>query len=604
MKYNFSGWATKNNLKCADGLTIRKGAFNVKDGTRVPLVWNHEHTSPSSILGHAILMNRDEGIFAYGYFNNSQSAISAKESVEHGDVTALSICANHVQKEGDDVVHGVIREVSLVLAGANPGAFIESVINHNEPLGEFEDEAIIYTGEPISLKQSDDIVEPVISHAEGEEAAGKSVEEVLNTLNDEQKAAVGVLISNLDIEDDNKGKGDDNKGKGDDNTMAHNLFEGKNKDPKEDHVLTHDDMDAIMKDAKKLGTLRESIKHHMEEGVLMHAIPTTGFTTPSGTKPTYGVHGIDMLFPEHKSLTPTPEFISRRMEWVDKVISGVGRTPFSRVKSVFADITEDDARARGYIKGKLKKEEVFSILKRVTDPKTVYKKQKMDRDDVIDMSNNMDIIPWLRAEMLTMLREEIARAILIGDGRLSSSDDKISEDHIRPIMNEHDLLSVKVPVKVSATATEEEIANEIIKTMIKSRKQYKGTGNPSLYITDDYVTDMLLIENAIGDRKYKTEAELSTAVRASEIVPVEVMDGQKITISGTQYPLIGIIVNLRDYNVGTDRKGEVTWFDDFDIDYNQMIYLVETRMSGALIKPYSALVFYLDKAAASSGGGA
>lgn len=598
MDYNFCGWATKNGLKCSDGLTIRKGAFDVKDGTKVPLVWNHDHSNPASILGHAVLMNRDEGIFTYGYFNNSSAANNAKMSIEHGDIVALSICANHVEKEEDEVIHGVIREVSLVLAGANPGAFIESVINHNEPLGDFEEDAIIYTGEPISLKDIDSIN---VVHADEDEMSNKTIVEVLDTLNDEQKAAVGMLIESLKHGDGEDDDDDDDKKEGDDKSMEHNLFEGKKKDSKDGEVLTHEDKLTIIKDAKKMGTLRESIKHHMEEGVLTHAIPTTGLTTPTGTKPTYGVHGIEMLFPDHKDLTPTPEFISRRMEWVDKVINGVHRTPFSRVKSTFADITEDDARAKGYIKGKLKKEEVFSLLKRVTDPKTIYKKQKMDRDDVIDISNNFDIIPWLRSEMLVMLREEIARAILIGDGRLSSSDDKISEDHIRPIASEHDLFSVKVPVTVPSTATEEEIANEIIKTMIKARKSYKGTGSPALYTTDDYITDMLLIENAIGDRKYKTESELSTAVRASDIVPVEVMEGHKITISGTQYPLVGIITNLKDYNVGTDKKGEINWFEDFDIDYNQMVYLVETRMSGALVKPYSALVFYLNKTTSSPG---
>lgn len=383
--------------------------------------------------------------------------------------------------------------------------------------------------------------------------------------------------------------------------MKHNIFNaGKGKDKSDQNFLSHDDMKTLIADAKKCGSFRDAVHQHMQDGVLVHAeFPTEGLTVGPGTS-TYGIDGIDMLFPDYKSLTPTPEFISRRMEWVDKVMARVHHTPFSRVKSLFADITADEARAKGYIKGKLKKEEVISLLKRTTDPKTVYKKQKLDRDDIIDMEKDFNVIPWLRAEMHMMLREEIARAILVGDGRLASSEDKISEDHIRPVATEHDLFAVKIPVNVSASATEEEIAKAIVKAAIKGRKLYKGRGTPDFYTTDDYVTDMLLLENAIGDRQYKTEAELATAIRASEIITVEPMEGNKITVNGTQYPLIGMMVNLGDYNVGTDKGGEVTDFDDFDIDYNQQIYLSETRISGALIRPFSALVFYLNKGTAAT----
>lgn len=598
MNYDFCGWATKNNLKCSDGRVIRKNAFEVNDGTKVPLVWNHQHSDPSLVLGHALLKNKDEGVYAYCKFNKSRKAQDAKEAVENGDVVSLSICANNLQQDGCDVTHGVIREVSLVLAGSNPGAYVESTINHGEPFEDYEPSAVIYTGETIIHAADPEPDQTKDDKTEGNDNETETVGDVLDTLTDKQKSAVGILLA--EIEDE---KNDNNEEE--DEEMKHNLFLGKqgDGDDKTTHVLTRDDAKTIFADAKKLGSLRESIKHHMEEGVLLHAtIPTTGFDVPSTTPaPTYGINGIDMLFPDYKSLNPTPEFISRRMEWVDKVIGSVHRTPFSRVKSIFANITEDEARAKGYIKGKLKKEEVFSILKRVTDPKTVYKKQKLDRDDILDIGDNMNVVLWLRAEMLMMLREEIARAILIGDGRLASSDDKISEEHIRPIVTEHDLLSIKVPVTVPSNATDDEIAEATIKAMIRARKQYKGTGNPNWYTSDDVITDMLLLENAIGDRKYKTEAELSTAVRVNEIIPVEPMDGQTVSVNGTNYPLLGIVTNLSDYNIGTNKGGEINWFEDFDIDYNQMIYLVETRMSGALIKPFSALVFYLVR---ESGSGA
>lgn len=594
--YDFGGWATKNNLRCSDGRVIRKDAFKDNDGRTVPLVWNHDHNSPTGVLGHALLTNKEDGVWADCVFNESDSAKAAKETVKHGDIVALSIWANQLQHDGNDVIHGMIREVSLVHAGANPGAFIESVLMHGEPMDLYDDEGILFTGENLSLSHSEDSK----SDKDKNEDNDKTVKEVLDTLTDEQKAAVGILVSGLtkDGKNEDDDKDDDSKeDKGGKDEMKHNVFDTK--DGKQQGYLSHADMKQVFDDAKKCGSFREALHQHMEDGVLAHAslpspIPTTGFDTPTGTQD-YGINDMSMLFPDYKSLNDRPEFISRRMDWVSLVINGVHRSPFSRVKSVFADITEDEARAKGYIKGNMKKNEVFSILKRVTDPKTVYKKQKFDRDDILDMGNSFDFVAWVRAEMRMMLEEEIARAILIGDGRLASSEDKISEDHIRPIATEHPLLNVQIPVKVAADATEEEIAKETIRVMIKSRKQYRGKGSPTFWTNDDVITDMLLIEDGIGRRLYKTEQELTTAVRASSIVPVEVMEGQKLVVNGVQYPLIGILVNLDDYNVGTDKGGEITNFDDFDIDYNQYVYLTETRMSGALTKPFSALTFYLDK---------
>lgn len=604
MKYDFCGWASKNNLKCSDGRVILKDAFKGNDGERKPLVWGHRHDGPGAVLGHAILENREEGVYAYCCFNNTQAGKDARECVEHGDVETLSIWANNLVQDGPNVKSGSIREVSLVLAGANPGAFIESVVAHNMPMGDEDEEGIFYSGETLVLEHG------TLSHEEGSKKGKEggdppggdepSVSDVLDTLTDEQKQAVGVVISQLEAGKEGGDQGSNTEGSKKEGDMKHNIFD-KGKEKENKNFLSHDDMKTLITDAKKCGSFRDAVHQHMQDGVLVHAdFPTEGLTVGPGTS-TYGIDGISMLFPDYKSLTPTPEFISRRMDWVEKVMSRVHHTPFSRVKSLFADITADEARAKGYIKGKLKKEEVISLLKRTTDPKTVYKKQKLDRDDILDMEKDFNVIPWLRAEMHMMLREEIARAILIGDGRLASSEDKISEDHIRPVATEHDLFAVKVPVNVSSSATEEEIAKAIVRAAIKGRKLYKGRGTPDFWTTDDYVTDMLLLENAIGDRQYKTEAELATAIRASEIISVEPMEGNKITVNGTQYPLIGIMTNLGDYNVGTDKGGEVTDFDDFDIDYNQQIYLSETRMSGALIRPFSALVFYLNKGSNDSG---
>ena len=556
-KFDFSGWATRANLKCSDGRVILKDAFKKNDGETVPLVWNHQHNDPNEVLGHALLENRDEGVYAYCKFNNTESGQTAKLLVQHGDVNALSIYANQLEQSGPNVMHGNIRELSLVLAGANPGAFIDSVIKHGE---ECEDEAVIFTGEEISLFHAED--EKGEKMAENPANNEKTVGEVLNSLTEEQKTVVYALIG--EALDNSNGSDDDDEDSEGGNEMKHNVFD---KEDIKDNVLSHDAINTIITDAKRYGSLKESFLAH------------------AGT---YGIESIDYLFPEAKSLNTPPEFIKRDMGWVQKVMNGVHHTPFSRIKSMFADITEDEARAKGYIKGKLKKEEVFSLLKRTTTPTTIYKKQKLDRDDVIDITD-FDVVSWLKSEMRMMLDEEIARAILVGDGRLSSSDDKINEQNIRPIWTDDDLYTVKAMMESDMKASREDAAKDFIKTVIRSRKQYKGSGNPTLYTTEDVVTECLLIEDTTGRRIYNSVNDLATTMRVKEIVTVEVMEGLTRTTSKGDVQLQGIIVNLSDYNVGADKGGSINMFDDFDIDYNQQKYLIETRCSGALIKPFSAI---------------
>lgn len=609
MKYDFAGWASKNDLRCADGRIIRKGAFAVQDGAKVPLVWNHQHGAVGAILGHAILENRDEGVYAYGLFNNTSAGQDAKECLKHGDIEALSIWANNLDEYNHEVLHGVIREVSLVTAGANPGAFVESVLSHGEPMEEGDSEGIFYSGEGIILEHSIENIneeekpdQNELKHSDDKEKAadekapesdkketdeGKTVAEVLATLNDDQKAAVGIVINEIEKE-----KEKPNDDKEEDTEMKHNMFEDQAAQP---NVISHSDMEKIFADAKRLGSLREAVNENFEEGgVLAHSIPTDGMVgpSPSTASQTYGFRDPDMLFPEYRNVNGnTPEWISRNMDWVQKVMSSVKRSPFSRIKSQFADITEDEARAKGYIKAHDKKDEVFTLLKRTTDPQTIYKKQKLDRDDIVDITD-FDVVAWIKAEMRVMLNEEIARAILIGDGRLSSSDDKIQENHVRPIVTDVDLFNVKVPV----TAVQgEDTAKTQINTIIRSRKKYKGSGNPTFFTTEDVLTEMLLLEDGIGHKLYKTEAEVATALRVKEIVTVEAMENQTVKVSNKKYPLLGVIVNLQDYNVGADKGGEINLFDDFDIDVNQYKYLIETRISGALIKPFSALTVYTNQ---------
>ena len=566
--YDFSGWATKNDILCSDGRTIRKDAFKDNDGKTVPLVWNHSHNDPNNVLGHCVLENRDEGVYTYGTFNDTEQGKNAKSLVEHGDVTALSIWANKLKQNRGDVLHGDIKEVSLVLAGANIGACIDSVIKHGE---ESEEEAVIYSGEDIVLAHADTATKSENKEEDKPMAdtKEKTVKDVFDTLTEEQKNVVYALIGQAlesNSDDDNMEHSEFEGG----NEMKHNVFDQDEMNGND--TLSHAEMEAIIADGKRFGSMKESFLAHAEE---------------------YGIKSIDYLFPEPKTLNNPPEFIKRDMGWVSKVMGTVHHTPFSRIKSMFADITEDDARAKGYIKGKLKKEEVFSLLKRTTTPTTVYKKQKMDRDDVIDITD-FDVIAWLKSEMRMMLDEEIARAILIGDGRLSSSDDKINETNIRPIVSDDDLYTIKSKVTVAANATGADKAKAFIDQVIRSRKEYKGSGNPTLFTTEDMVTECLLLEDKIGHKLYKTEAELATTMRVKEIVTVEVMEGLK---DKNSKEVAGIIVNLADYNVGADKGGSVNMFDDFDIDYNQQKYLIETRCSGALVKPYSAITLTFDTAA-------
>lgn len=584
--YDFCGWATKNDLKCADGRIIRKNAFKVNDGTKVPLVWNHQRTSVDCTLGHAILENRDEGVYVYGFFNDTTAGKDAKEIVKHGDIESLSIFANNLEQMGSEVIHGIIREVSLVLAGANPGAFIESVLAHGEPMEDGDDEGIFYTGSGVELEHAED--EPKKEEKpDGQEKSPKekTVGEVMNTLSEEQKKAVAIVIGQA-IEDSKNGEDEEEE----DGEMKHNLFEGKDQQESNTYI-SHADVEEIFANAKRLGSLKEAIKENIaNDGVLAHALPLDGMTAATGTQ-TYGFNDPSMLFPDYKTVGgETPEWLSRNMDWVQKLMGSIHHTPFSRIKSVYANITEDDARARGYIKGKQKKEEVFTTLKRTTDPQTIYKKQKLDRDDVVDITG-FDVVAWIRNEMRLMLNEEIARAILIGDGRPSDSDDKIQEAHVRPIAKDVDLFNVKVAVNAGADAGA--TAEATIDAIIRARKNYKGSGNPIFFTTEDTLTEMLMLKDKIGHRIYKTEAELATTLRVREIVTVEVMEGQKTTINKEELPLIGVIVNPADYNVGADKGGEINNFEDFDIDYNQMKYLIETRISGALIKPFSAITIGL-----------
>lgn len=616
-KYDFAGWATKNNIRCSDGRTIRANAFAAQDGTQVPLVWMHNHNDVNEVLGHADLENRPEGVYAYCSFNGTEGAQNARELVKHGDICALSIWANQLQQNGGDVVHGEIKEVSLVLAGANRGAVIDAVMSHGELSDEEAEMRFVGFGD-LELAHADSEGEDMDDNNSKENSSYKTVGEVYESMTDEQKKVVAIIAdqvakdtkdklsgkkSDTDKADDEDSENeDDNDSRKEGNEMKHNVFEGAT--PQD--VLSHDDMKQIFSDAKKMGSLKAAVDESRESGALAHAdVPTGGMTVATGSQ-TYGFNDPEFLFPDAKTINTTPDFIKRDTNWVDEVMAGTHHTPFSRVKSIFADITEDQARAKGYIKGKLKKEEVFSLLKRTTDPQTIYKKQKMDKDDIDDITD-FNVVTWIKAEMQMMLREETARAILIGDGRLTSDDDKIKEDHIRPVFNDADLFTVKVAVEVPANASEDVKAKALIRAAIKARKLYKGSGNPTFYSTEDELTNMLLLENGIGERLYKSEAEVATAIRAKKITTVEPMEGLEIEIDEgvgvkKKYPVAGTMVNLADYNIGTNGGAKTDFFDDFDIDYNQYKYLYETRMSGALIKPFSAITFYYKTTAAAASG--
>ena len=582
LKPDFQGWVTKANVRCADGRTILPNAFKDDDGVTVPLMWGHQHDSPENVLGHVLLENRAEGVYGYGFFNNTELAETAKELVHHGDIKSMSIYANRLKqnKSTGAVHHGRIREVSLVLAGANPQALIENqILAHGE---ESEDEAVIRFFEPI--EDGEEISHSVEDHTnkvneeepkedelhhkdkseEGDDKSmadtnGKTIQDIYNEMTPEQQNVVAFMIGKA-LEDAGV---DIQHSEEDDDYMKHNVFDVDDDTMTGGETLSHAEFMEIVDDAKHSGSLKQEFIAH-------------------------GIENIDYLFPEAKNLDNPPTWIKRPDTWVQEVLGKVHHTPFSRIKSMFADITADEARAKGYIKGNLKKEEVFTLLKRTTAPTTIYKKQKIDRDDVIDITD-FDVIAWIKTEMRFMLDEEIARAILIGDGRLASSDDKIKEDCVRPVWKDHPLFTIRARVGVTATETADDKAKKFIRSCIKARKNYRGSGNPVLYTTEDMLTDILLLEDGIGRPLYDDVAKLATTLRVSKIVTVPVMEGQKRTMSGVTYTLLGLIVNLTDYNVGADKGGAVNMFDDFDIDYNKMKYLIETRCSGAIVRPFSAI---------------
>ena len=571
--YDFAGWATRNNIVCSDGRIIMRDAFKDCDGTKVPLVWNHQHEDIQHVLGHAILENRDEGVYAYGYLNNTPSGKAAKIVVDSDDVHALSIYANKLKQNGPNVIHGAIREVSLVLAGANPGAYIESVIRHGEDSE--EGAYITFIDNDLKIEHGDkeekepEKKEEFMAHAENNTETkddDKTLGEVYETLNEEQKILVSALVG-LALK--SKGKGaddeDDENEEEDNKKMKHNAFSDSYEEDNNTNTLTHAEMEAIAADAQRLGSMKEAFLQH-------------------------GINQIDMLFPEAKNVGPNePIFVQRDMTWVSSVMGSVKRSGFSRIKSMFANITGEEARARGYIKGDRKEEEVFSLLSRTTTPQTVYKLQEFDRDDIIDITD-IDVIAWVKKEMRMMLDEELARAFLVGDGRSSLSKDKIKQDNIRAIYLDDDFFSVKYPIVVSANATREAKAEAFIDECVRSRKLYKGSGNPVMYTTEDQVTDCLLLKDLNKHRLYKTIDELATALRVSKIITVPVMEGLTRNANGKTMELAAIYVNLSDYNVGADKGGSVNLFDDFDIHFNKYEYLIETRCSGALVKPFSAVV--------------
>lgn len=577
MNYDFGGFATRSNVKCSDGRIIGRDAFKDNDGQTVPLVWNHVHDDVQNVLGHSLLENRGDSVYAYCTFNQSEAGQAARELVEHGDICALSIYANQLKQNGPVVMHGNIREVSLVLAGANPGAYIDDIISHSE--NNDDSSAIIYNDDVGLFLEHSDGSGDKNTNQNGEKMSmennnnnNETVGDVLDTLTDKQlkvvQGLIGMIINDIKKNDEDDDEDDE---KGEEN-MKHNVFDNDTNCYSDD-VLTHSEMTAIIGDAKKYGSLKESVLAH-------------------------GIDDIDYLFPDAKTLNTTPEFIKRDTAWATIVMNSVHRSPFSRIKSIFADITEDEARARGYIKGKQKKEEVFGLLKRTTSPQTIYKKQKLDRDDIIDITD-FDVVSWMKGEMRIMLEEEIARAILIGDGRLDSDDDKINPLNIRPILSDDKLYTIKKVIDKTTYATDDEKAKEFIRTAIKARKEYKGSGTPTLFTTEDVLTDCLLLEDKMGRVIYDTEEKLRTALRVSKIVTVECMEGITDTNNNN---VMGIIVNLSDYNVGADKGGAVSMFDDFDIDYNAQKYLMETRCSGALIKPYSAIAISYGTAPSSSDG--
>ena len=563
MEADFSGYATKANLKCSDGRTIMGGAFKHQDKAKVPLVWQHGHSDPENVLGHAILEAREDGVFAYGFFNKTPKADHARSLVEHGDINMLSIWANELVERSKNVLHGKIREVSLVLSGANPGALIEQVsIRHSDGTEtDLDDEAIIYTG--LEFEHADDSDNGDDSDSDSD----MTVQEVYNSMTDDQKSVLHYMVTQAleesggELKQDNVGDDDgddtDNDEEGTED-MKHNVFE-KDGEGTDAHVLSHDDVQGIVADATKSGSLKDAVENY----ALAH-----------------GIENIDVLFPEAQALTRAPEWDSRRMEWVSGVLSGVAKSPFSRVKTWTADITFEEARAKGYVKGDMKKEEFFSVAKRETTPQTIYKKQKLDRDDIIDITD-FDVVAWMKGEMRLMLDEELARAILVGDGRDVSDEDKIKEANIRPIASDDPFYTVQIGVNLSDANSD---IREMVDAIILNRQYYKGTGMPTMFTTENVIAQLLTVRNTDGRREYKSLSEVAAELRVKAIIPVEVMEDDP--------SVVAILVNLADYTVGADKGGNVSMFDDFDIDYNQYKYLIETRVSGALTKPKSAMVIY------------
>lgn len=585
-EYDFGGYATRNDLRCADGLTIRRDAFKEQDGMKVPLVWSHTHDDPAKVLGHGILENREDGVYVYGKFNETESGKNAKQLVMSGDVDSLSIYANQLKKRGNDVLHGAIREVSLVLAGANPGARIDNLSFAHDDDEDYDDgEALIFNNDKLELRHADEQPAPKEDKKMPEQKE-KTVKDVFDELTEEQKNVVYYMIGQA-----LEGKGETGKDEEDDAEMKHNAFE---KDT-ETTALSHDDMKQIMARAKQLGSMKEAVDEAIDNGVIAHAADDDYTGRPITA--TYGINNLDYLMPEYRNLNNPPAFLKQNDNWVNVVMNGVHHTPFARIKTQFADTTMDEARAKGYDKGNIKTEEVFTLLKRSTDPQTVYKKQKMDRDDIIDITD-FDVVAWIKTEMRRKLDEELARAFLIGDGRLSSSDDKIHEEHIRPIVSDHDLFTIKHIITLTDAEKTEigddtevlagTIARKLLASAIRSRKDYQGSGNLTFFTTEDVLSNLILLEDGIGRRIYSSEAEVANALRVKRIVTVPPMENMTDS-DGNQ--ILGIMVDLSDYNVGADKGGAVNMFDDFDIDYNQQKYLIETRCSGALTVPKSAIVF-------------
>lgn len=576
--YDFSGYATKANTLCYDGLTIAPDAFKGDDGRKVPVVWNHDHSDPEHVLGHALLQNRKDGVYAYVKMNDSPSGQSALEAVRSGDIDAMSIFANGLKKAGNTVMHGVIRELSLVLAGCNPGALIDEIVEHSADYNAEEgEEAFIYTDGGLSLKHGLDPDDNPLGEEEDNmaQAGGKTLEEVYNSMTPEQQecccALVGMAKKGLDEDDPNaeanNDKDDEDK---EDETVKHNVFDND----KDQGVLKHsiDEINKVVKTAKTCGTMKAAFANAGIEDSELNAL-------------CHGIDNSDWLFPEDRLLDTPPRIIDKPDDWVSVVMGGVKHIPFSRFKSLFADLTEDDARAKGYLKGNYKTEEVFGLLRRSTGPTTVYKKQELDRDDVIDITS-FDVVAWLRNEMRYKLNRELALAYILGDGRMAASRDKIDENCIRPVFNDADLFTIKVQVKTTGMTTVEDKYKAFIKQAIRARKDYRGSGTPTMFTTEDALTEMLLLEDGMGRPLYTDEAALARKLRVAKIVTIPEMEGRKGAKGGN---LAAVIVNLADYTVGADKGGAVSMFDDFDIDFNAQKYLIETRCSGALTSPYSAM---------------